>query len=214
VAIRHVKEFCKMNGIPMQSSPEDCAGVSAQHLGETDQAEARLLFHARHRDLTVLGRPHTHDLLVDNVIELLLMGSGRPVVIAPESSPTAVTGTIVVGWKETAEAARALGAAMPLLQRARRVILVTVAEESVTAEPLTHLAQLLKWHRVAVETRLLEPKSRKHSTAATLLDAAASLGAGLLVAGGYGRRPLREAVFGGVTQALIEHAQLPVFLLH
>jgi nucleotide-binding universal stress UspA family protein len=47
-----------------------------------------------------------------------------------------------------------------------------------------------------------------------LLGAAADVAADLLVIGGYGHGPLREAVFGGITAALIRHAECPVLMIH
>jgi nucleotide-binding universal stress UspA family protein len=107
-ASKHFEDFCADNKVGVRGAPIAVDGVTAQRLEETDQAERRLLFHARHRDLVVIGRPHTSDLMPFNLIEVLLMGSGRPIVIAPDSKPAEISGTIVVAWKETPEAARAL----------------------------------------------------------------------------------------------------------
>ena len=212
-AIKHFADFCKANDVAVRPAPIAEAVLSAQRLEETDQAEARLLFHARHRDLVVLGRRHSHDLMPYNLMELLLMGSGRPILIAPETRPSSVTGTIVVGWKETPGAARALAAAIPLLQRAQRVVLVGIAEQHHAAPDLGHLAQQLRWHGISAETRL-EDRVGAETVAVRLVATATRLAADLLVVGGYGHRPLREVVFGGVTQALIERADMPVFMVH
>jgi nucleotide-binding universal stress UspA family protein len=180
---------------------------------ETDHSEERLLLNARHGDLVVLGRQRHLDRMSYNLIELLLLGSGRPVVIAGAVPPVTVTGTVVVGWKETAEAARALGAAMPLLQAAQRVVLVNIAEERDAAPlELDHLVHRLAWHGIAAESRQITHVSKP--TARYLPQIAKDFGADLLVTGGYGHGPLREAAFGGVTRALIEGAELPVLMMH
>jgi nucleotide-binding universal stress UspA family protein len=58
-------------------------------------------------------------------------------------------------------------------------------------------------------------KPRKSSQVAVqLVDTAKNLGAGLLVVGGYGHLPMREILFGGVTESLIARAELPVFVMH
>jgi nucleotide-binding universal stress UspA family protein len=70
----------------------------------------------------------------------------------------------------------------------------------------------LAWHGIAAESRevthISKPSSRH------LLRVAQELGADLLVVGGYGNGPLREAVFGGVTRALIGNAELPMLMMH
>jgi nucleotide-binding universal stress UspA family protein len=148
-----------------------------------------------------------------NLIEWLLMGSGRPILIAPDSEVTQVTGTVVVGWKETPEAVHALAAALPLLKRADRLVLVSVEEDQAAAiGALEHLAHQLQWHGIVADTTIYSGKSGP--AAAQLNRVAGELHADLLVVGGYGHRPLREAVCGGVTRALIERADLPVFMIH
>jgi nucleotide-binding universal stress UspA family protein len=79
-------------------------------------------------------------------------------------------------------------------------------------QSLEHLAQRLKWHGISVETRSLARSSRP--LAQKLTSAAIDLHADLLVVGAYGHRRLREVVFGGVTQSLLEQASIPVFMMH
>ncbi|MGC2033189.1 MAG: universal stress protein [Steroidobacteraceae bacterium] len=212
-AAKHFDAFCAANGIAVRCAPTIANDVSAMLTQETDHSETRLLLNARHSDLVVLGRQRHRDWMPYNLIELLLLGSGRPVVIASSVPPVTVTGTIVVGWKESPEAARALGAAMPLLQAAQRVVLVNIAEDRDAAPlELDHLLHRLAWHGIAAESRQITQVSKP--TSRHLLRVAEEFGADLLVIGGYGHGPLRESVFGGVTQALIERAELPVLMMH
>jgi nucleotide-binding universal stress UspA family protein len=211
-ALKHFAGFCDANEVPVLAKPMTVEGVSANWSEETDQPEMRLMFHARHSDLVVLGRSRNVDLMPSNLIEMLLVGCGHPIVIAPERAPSSVTGTILVGWKETPQAARAVAAAMPLLKRAQRVVLAGIAEDdAASAESLDHLTRQLAWHGIAAETRLSGDNTRP---AAQLLQAAAELHADLLVVGGFGHAPWREAMLGGATHTFIEHAELPVFIVH
>ena len=66
------------------------------------------LLHARHSDITVLGRRHTFDYMPEGLIGTLLKKSGRPIIIAPDAPTSRPIRTVVVGWKETGECARAL----------------------------------------------------------------------------------------------------------
>ena len=213
-ALKHFKEFCAVHAIRVRETPDDTAAVTAQYLESIDDPEKHFLLHARHNDLTVLGRPAHKDLMPYNLVEMLLVDSGRPIIIASNSIPTTVSGTILVGWKETSEAARALGAALPLLKKARKVILVSIREGSgANSEVLGDLTNRLAWHGVTAETRLVVD-DRNRAPAMLLLEAAADASADLLVIGGYGHGPLREAVFGGVTAALIHHAECPILMIH
>lgn len=210
-AARNFERFCSSHGIEVRGTPAALEMVTAHRSEERDEPLARLLFHARHSDLVVVGRRRNRDYLPDSLIQVLLVDSGRPILIAPDIPPRRLTGTIAVGWKETPEAARAVAAALPLLRGARRVMLLSVAEDGNTdAAAAEHLVQQLRWHGIGAEASVV----RGEPAAQGLQRVAAQYEADLLVVGGYGHAPLREWIFGGVTQALIEHAEVPVFMMH
>ncbi len=211
-ALEHFQEFCRQHRVLIRDTPQAVELVSAHYSERIDQPLAWLLMHARHSDLVVLGRRRNRDYLPGGLIEELLARGGRPVVIAGDSAPRSVTGTVVVCWKETAEAARAVGAAVPLLRSARRVVLLAIEEQGgASAEQLEHLAGELAWHGVDADVSIDGEASRP--AAQQLLTRAAELQADLLVAGAFGRGALRERMFGGVTRTLLEHADIPVFML-
>ena len=212
-AVRHIQDFCEAHEIPILDKPTAGAQLSASWLEETNLPEERLLFHARHSDVTVLGRRHTLDLMPDDLIGQVLSNSGRPVVVAPDAPPLDPVRTVLVGWKETAECARALAAAMPLMTAAQRVILLTVTKDrDLSRAKLAHLARQMIWSGIEAEVTTLAESSK--SIAQHLTDTAAAERADLLVVGGYGHNALREHYFGGVTRDLLSSAALPIFLMH
>ncbi len=205
--------FCEQNAVEIRDRPEYGHDVSASFLEENDYDGERLMFLARHSDLVVFGRRSHTDYLPSLLLEDTLMECGRPILIAPDYSPKTLLGTVVVGWKETPQCARALTAAFPLLRRAHKVILLNLVEGgSGIHDSLEHLAQRLKWHNLSVETHSMT--STAHVTTDGVARAAAELHADLLVVGAYGHRRLRETLFGGVTQSLLEQAPMPVFMMH
>jgi nucleotide-binding universal stress UspA family protein len=212
-AERHVTALCGGRGIAITESPPPVAGISASWRGESGDALRRLMFHARHHDLVVLGRAGGPNGLPPDFTEQLLLGCGRPLLIATTQPPGTLAGTILVCWKETAEAARAVGAAMPLLGCAGRVVIVAVEEgDRDSASGVAELARQMRWHGIAAETELL-PQDRR-PVQEILADAGRRHRADLMVMGGYGRSRARELILGGVTQSVLEGAELPVFLLH
>ena len=212
-ARKHFESFCTANRIPVFDSPGGIGGVSASWLQQTDHAAERMLFQARHHDLVVVGRHRNHDYLPGGLIEGLLVQSGRPILIAPPVPSQSLTGTVVVGWKETAESARALAFALPILKQAKNVVLLAVSERgAASGEALNDCARQLAWHGVVADVVTVGDGAR--SATVELMEATARARAELLVVGGFGHAQLREFIFGGVTQALIQRADIPVFMAH
>ena len=119
----------------------------------------------------------------------------------------------MVCWKETPDAARAVSAAMPILAKAERVVVAGESEApNGAAEGVSAIIRELQWHGIAAGSCVCTLDGL--STAHRLVTVAEECGASLLVMGGYGHGRTREVLFGGCTQAALESAELPVFLLH
>lgn len=146
----------------------------------------------------------------------LVIGCGRPVVLAPAKTPVSVTRTVAIAWKETAEAARAVTAAMPLLRKAERVVVIAANESegggTRTERSATRLVEQLAWHGIKAEPAVI--LSHSHSAVDAVLNMADALSADILVMGAYGHSRTREFVFGGFTRHVLNNETLPVFLFH
>lgn len=211
-AQRHFRSFCARRDIDIRNTPPHRAAISASWHEELDDAAARMMRHARHNDLVVLARSSRANGLPKDMIEQLLLGCGRPLLLAPPQAPQRLTGTVLVGWKESAQAARALAAALPLLAKSKRVLIASVDEAEQPLRTDADVVRYLAWHGIAAEAMPVEADGR--SVAAQLESAAADCEADLLVMGAYGRGRTRELIFGGCTQYFIAQAERPVFLMH
>ena len=160
-----------------------------------------------------MGRSRHRNHLPQNLIERLLLESGRPILLAPAEATRALDGTVMVCWKECREAAHAVTAAMPLLRQAAHVFIINVAEGGdygmVAAD---RLARQLLWHGIHAATRHVSATGRP--VAAALSSTARELEAGLMVMGAYSRSPISELLFGGCTQSFLRGADCPIFLAH
>lgn len=168
---------------------------------------------ARTADLIVLGRPSQAIEADDRLFASTLLGAGRPVVVVPEAAKgRAAFARVVVAWRPTREATRAVHDAIPLLQRARSVQIVHllgVAEEGNAATGLDQaLVRHLERHGVRPEFSCLSHKDA--SKGERILAFAHEAGADLIVAGGYGHPRAFEHVFGGVTRTLLRRSPVPV----
>jgi len=194
--------------------------VERRHeIAAVDRLPAILARHARHADLAIVGQPDPDEDGTDQalLVEAAFMYSGRPALIVPYIGARAMPPeTVICCWDGSREAARAINDAIPLLQKARRVLVTVVDPDRLGgrvgpiagADMATHLAH----HGIEVEVKDLE--SGGLDIPDVLLSHAADEGADMLVMGGYGHSRLREIVFGGTTQHILEHMTVPVLMAH
>jgi nucleotide-binding universal stress UspA family protein len=210
-AKQHFEEFCGRHRLKITDTPNSSLGVSANWHEEPGHEEKPFVAQARTHDLVVMARARRPNGLPPDLLQLLLFGSGRPILIPAAKTPADLSRTIMICWKDAAEPTRAITAAMPFLVKAKRVIISNVEEDRPSANAAA-VAHYLRWHGVCAETQAIKAAGRP---IATLLSfAAKDCAADLLVMGAYGRRPLQESIFGGCTQSVLEQADVPVFLFH
>lgn len=171
---------------------------------------------ALYADLLVLGQRNPEDPMAGELpgdfISGLLVESGRPALILPYIGPVApVGGTVLLAWKETREAARAVSAALPWLRRARRVHAAAYGEEA--GDALKTLQAYLAAQGVA-EVSLHAGGREEGDAGGKLLSLAADESADLLVMGCYGHSRAREWILGGATRTILESMTLPVLMSH
>jgi nucleotide-binding universal stress UspA family protein len=151
----------------------------------------------------------------------LLLESGRPVLVVPPHCDVALPPRhVVVGWRPSREATRALHDGMPLLMSADTVDVMVV--ETAGAElddeesdlPGVDIVEHLARHGVAASKVVREHEPRDQSVGSVLLEHAQESQAQLIVVGGYGHSRLREWAVGGVTRELLSDATLPVLYSH
>ena len=144
----------------------------------------------------------------------LVLHAGRPVLLVPLSATTLALQRVVVGWKDTREARRAVADALPLLQQATEVRLLRMAAHDELAEAGRQLEDVAHWlarHGVVAEC---QPVLSTGDDATALYAQAKDWNTDVIVAGAYGHSRLREWVFGGVTRDLLLSANRCALLSH
>jgi nucleotide-binding universal stress UspA family protein/peptidoglycan/xylan/chitin deacetylase (PgdA/CDA1 family) len=203
------REVCEREQIAV--SNEARSGTpSAEWTVATGNGGTHMTKHGRVADLIVLGHARKREPMARDVLEASLMQTGRPVLIVPPTMPDRATGTIVIAWKDTAEAARAVAAAQPFIELADRVIILTIEEDGEPdALSSERLRQALIWHNPNTTVQSLRAGLR--SCIGTFLAAATAVDAELLVMGGYGHSRMREMIFGGFTRRVLSGAPMCLF---
>jgi nucleotide-binding universal stress UspA family protein len=165
---------------------------------------------ARAADLVVIGREalpgdvyHTFDP------GAVIVACGRPVLVVPRGTKSLQAPHVLIAWKDTREARRALRDALPFLEAAQNVTIATVAAqdfEEGAREQAADVARYLERHRIAAAPQIVISAGEADGHA--LLRLAEERNADLIVAGGYGRSRLSEWIFGGVTRQLLRASKV------
>jgi nucleotide-binding universal stress UspA family protein len=210
----HFEAFCKQHHIG--AVPSATAGVSAAFREIEGDAARDDTLNARYSDLVVFS----HDSLISDISwdakGDVIIGCGKPILLAPTKAGLNALSTIAIAWKDTAEAARAVTASMPLLLKAKDIVVVTAREGSATPSGAQRSAQRLVelLHRHGLPARAEHVTPEPKSVGESIIDRVIALKAELLVMGAYGHGRVRELVFGGFTRHVLHETRLPVLMAH
>lgn len=169
-------------------------------------------------DLIILPRPYGEGREREHiaVVEASLFSAGNPVVVLPPGMRDAVRPrTAVLAWNDSAEALKAIRAALPFLRRCERTWIAIVdppPHAPDRSDPGGALAQMLSRHDVRVEVSVLARQVPRISD--ILCRFAGDCQADMIVMGAYGHSRFREAILGGATRNMLEQARIPVLMAH
>jgi len=161
-------------------------------------------------DLIVVSRPAKRGSVADMFMSAALFDSRCPVLILPKNGRKSLGTNVCIAWNQSSEAAKAVRAALPILEKAEKVTIVSCGPEDHVGPKSTQLAAYLAHWGIKSE----RVKTRGRDVEAELLASYKAAGADLLIAGAYSRSRWREKIFGGVTEYLIRKARMPVLMLH
>lgn len=171
----------------------------------------RVATRAKVADISVLPRIEAkEEPFWASARDAALFHSGRPVLVVPEAWNDPIGETVVIAWKDTVEAVRAVVAAQPFLIGIKHVKLVSVMEHSKDETGAAGMADYLSKADLRVERVDLAADG---DAGPAVLEAATGRGV-LLVMGAYGHWRWREWVFGGVTDYVLRNTGVPVLMMH
>ena len=178
-----------------------------------DTHASGLMGHARLSDLIIV--PIAPNQISFDLMQDLIFGSGRPVLLLPANVPAKPSfKVVVVAWDGGRVAAKAISDALPFLKSAQTVRLVEIVGDKPLDESsgVAALGRQLLSHGVegAIDTLPADGAS-----AGDLISAyCKNHNADLLVMGAYGHSRIRDFVLGGVTKRFVAETAIPVLLAH
>jgi nucleotide-binding universal stress UspA family protein len=175
---------------------------------------------ARFADLVIVGQ-HDPDerggTVEPNFPEIVALTVGRPVMVIPFAGNFATVGhQILIAWDASREAMRAVSDALPVLQQAEAVTILTVnPRNGISHDGAESVAMLVRYlARHDVKAASTSYSGVQINVANFILSQAADRNADLIVMGAYGHARIREIVFGGVTQSVMRHMTVPTLMSH
>jgi len=202
--------FMQKHDVPR--STETTESLSFGWLDDVSEGESFIGSYGRVFDVIVMNRRDAKSSpLHDRAIEFGLFESGRPILLSPPSPPRQIATNVLIAWNCSTEQARATALAMPLLQKADRITVLTVIGG--TGVPGPSSEQLIRYlQRNGIVAAPMKVELDGRNTGEAILAAARSLGCDLLIKGAYTQSRLRQWIFGGATQHVLANAALPVLL--
>jgi len=132
--------------------------------------------------------------------------------MAPPSSPKSFGQIVLIHWNASTEVCRAISMAMPILCKAKHVMLLTVEGTTSSGPSAKDALMHLEAHGVVATEKTVDTRGRRPGE--VILAEARAQGTDLLIKGAYTQSRLRQMIFGGATQHVLAAAELPVFLTH
>jgi nucleotide-binding universal stress UspA family protein len=139
-----------------------------------------------------------------------LLNSGKPTLVLPQQPVETVGQNICIAWNQSPEAARAVTAAMPLLQQASQVTIITNGQEDRVGPKARHLQHYLTLNGVE-STHMACRESQDIKALKSGFEQSKS---DLMIMGAYSRSRLRQVIFGGITEHMLFKADIPVLMMH
>ncbi len=205
--------FMQDHGIAQRADDTAPASLSWTWLPAAPSGHDFVGSYGRVFDVIVLARPGEEWQSPAMVtLELALFESGRPVLIAPPTSPRSLGTNVLIAWNRSTEQARTTAFAMPLLRLAERITILTVEGSTVAGPSGAEMARSLRANGIAAEPITLA--AGKISAGEVILAKAEELGCDLIIKGAYTQSRLRQMIFGGPTRQILANAKLPVLMAH
>lgn len=211
-AVRAMFErFVAAEGVEVTEARRGATSATASFATITGREEDLVAQQARLADLTIVPHPEAgEDVSSSDALHAVLFDSGRPVLIAPQRPPASIGTRICVAWNGTAESAAAVLGALPWMQRASAVRVLTSDEYHRRGPQAADLVAYLNLHGIAPD--IASFRAIDKDVGAGLLVAARDFGADMLAMGAYSHSRLRQLILGGVTRHVLENATIPVMM--
>jgi nucleotide-binding universal stress UspA family protein len=209
-AVESLKEAAAEGRQSAQTAFAACAYAKKQFLPLDSPVWSALSMQSRLSDVVVFDSESARGRgPLAQAFQQIIAAEQRPVLVARAGLQAG--GVAAVAWDGGKEASRAMRTALPLLQKASKVSILSCCAASPRDFDPAALQAFLAARGVDAEIVLIDGGG---DVGPQLLKAAQAIGASLFVAGAYGHPRLQEFIFGGATKAFLTTDGPSLFLSH
>jgi len=212
-AERDFSAACKNAGYELLDGAGNASSTSTAHLiVETGPEDELIALRGRVADMIVVTRvAKDGDPGKRATLEGALLESGRPLFIVPPEGLPGPLASAAIAWNGSAEVARAVSQALPLLVAAENISVLIIEEGLRPGPSPDDLVAYLARH--SVSATIHDTASNHLPTGEALLSDAEAVGADFLVMGAYTHSRLRRMIMGSATEHVLGAAALPILMI-
>ena len=199
----HFEDACKAAGLS-----------SFRFASEIGEDERDLEAHARAADLLIVSdvqERSMEDRFIRGLPETLALSSGLPVLVLPQEYEGAFDPqNVLVAWKSSREAVRAVRDNLTLLRDAKRVTVLSVGTSEETGRlPADQVIHFLERHGISAELR---KDYGDNQAGKVVIQTAEEIGADAIIMGANGHPSWRNLILGNTTRYVLRHHRMPLIL--
>jgi nucleotide-binding universal stress UspA family protein len=208
-------EYCKAHNLEVvpadaEDFPADRLSIS-WHEAEGKQANV-IRNEVRFGDMIVVPKPDRASALGMNTLQAALFDVRKLTAVAPHREIKETGRHVTIAWNGGSEAARAVNLSLPILAEAEKISVLVANDKDGGVSRSKSIRRYLRLHGVESEIQTFERGGRE--VAASILDKVAEIGGDMLVMGAFGTQKRSDLVLGGVTQYVLEKANIPLLMAH
>lgn len=218
LAHQRFKEIANLHNVPILNEKEKTThSYDARFLYVNGTLEEKVTDKGKLADILVMGQvsPDSDGIVKDyysSTILAAIFNTGSPILLLPESIKLRDYKTILIAWDGSIHIVHAIMQSLPLLKKAKRIILLFIQENKHTNTSFDEALLYLESHNIPVEC--LEVSRNDYSIGAALMMNAHKQGADLIIMGAFSHNRIRQAILGGVTTFMLDHAEIPIFIMY
>jgi nucleotide-binding universal stress UspA family protein len=205
---KYLKQECKELNIDISAKKEKDK-PTAEIIMHTGLRSELVQEESKFCDLVIVASPPNGR--ITSTFENTITKSGKPAIMFPRTMKKFRAENILIGWNNSAQCSKAISLAIPLMQKAKHVRIVTSSEFVSKISQIKKLQDYLKMHDINTTYDII---ATTKIPGQALLNFAKDHGFDIIIAGAFGRKGFREIMLGGTTKYILEHTAIPIFMAH